>query len=377
MNEMCNDGELTPGVSDNVRPSSICPWIGPPRAYVPRKADPRIRWFLDANEGRALAAVTEALTVALSQSSGRVNRYPSFQELEAAIALTWNIDPGRVVVTAGGDDAIGRICAARLAPGASILVHEPAFEMFGVYARSRGASVLGLPWLDGEAFPLAETIAAIEGDEAIGLATLVSPSNPGGGVARQGEARAVADACTRSGVAFLFDAAYGEFADVDPSQVLVDSCSAYVVRSFSKAYGLAGMRLGYALAPSTETASALRSCGMPYPSSTLASIAALAALSDKAGLAEAVRLTQEERAMLTGRFRELGARVADSGANFVLARVADPAGLASCLARDGIAIRTYGGHKLLGDAVRVSCPGDAEGLAIVLEALGRAREYIR
>jgi len=359
------------------RGASVCPWIAASAAYTPRKADPRIRWFLDANEGRTSPSVVAALESALGGTHGGVSRYPSFGELEAFIAGRWGVVPARVVVTAGGDDAISRICAARLAPGAKMLVHEPAFEMFGVYARSRGAELLPLRWLDGEAFPLEATIVAIESDPSLGLASVVSPSNPTSGAVSQAEALAVADACARSGAAFLFDAAYGEFATVDPSRALVADGSAYVVRSFSKAYGMAGLRLGYAIAPDEKAASALRSCGMPYPSSALSVVAAFAALADTDALASIVATVHAERATMATRLRQLGAMVAEPNANFVLARVADPASLTARLATAGIAIRSYGGRPLLDDAVRISCPCDPAGLAAVLAALEKAKECIR
>lgn len=359
------------------RPSSRSPWISPSAAYVPRRPDPRIRWFLDANEGRPSPAVVAAISEALSGAATGVCRYPSFYELESVIAAAWGVEPERVVVTAGGDDAIGRVVAARLAPGAKILVHEPAFEMFGAYAGSRGGATLALRWMDGESFPLQATVEAIERCPSLGLATVVSPSNPTGGVVTEAEAQAVAAACAYNGAAFLFDAAYGEFADVDPSARLVSDGSAYVVRSFSKAYGLAGMRIGYAIAPDPESAAALRSCGMPYPSSGLACAAAVAALADRSAMLSAVTTVRAERAAIAGRFRALGARVADPGANFVLARVRDPAALAEGMARAGVAVRSYGGRDGLSDAVRVSCPCDPDGLAAVLEALDGVKEFIR
>jgi histidinol-phosphate aminotransferase len=305
-----------------------------------------------------------------------VGRYPSFAELEAALAGFWRIEPARVVATAGGDDAISRVCAARLAPEAAILVHEPAFEMFGAYARSRGAVIRGLSWLDGEAFPLAATIGAVRSDPSLGLATLVSPSNPTGGAVSLGEALAVAEACRESGAAFLFDAAYGEFADDDPSPRLVADGSAYVVRSFSKAYGLAGLRIGYVIAPSAEEAAALRSCGMPYPSSGLAALAAIVALEDTTGTARAVASAKAERAVIRRELEALGARASEPNANFVLARVRDPAGLAAGMAEAGVAVRTYGARPLLADAVRISCPCNAEGLIAVVDALREAKECI-
>lgn len=358
------------------RPASVSPWIRGDRAYVPRKPDPRIRWFLDANECRPLQSVVESLGKALGGPSGGVSRYPSFDALEARIAGLWNVDPARVVVTAGGDEAIARICAARLAPGARIVVHEPAFEMFGAYSGTRGASTLALRWMDGQPFPLDETVAAIRGDESVGIATLVSPSNPTGGTVSRDDAFAVAEACAESGAAFLFDAAYGEFADDDPSGALIDAGLAYVVRSFSKAYGLAGLRLGYAVAPDASAASALRSGGAPYPSSALSVAAAMAALDDRDGVASMVAMAKAERDAIAGALRALGAKVGPMGANFALARVRDAEGLAESLAESGFGIRKYAGKALLSDAVRISAPCDAAGLEALLAALEKAGEYV-
>lgn len=358
------------------RPASVSPWVRGDRAYVPRKPDPRIRWFLDANECRPLPSVLSALSEALGSPSGGVSRYPSFDPLEERIAGLWGVDPARVVVSAGGDEAIARICAARLAPGARILMHEPAFEMFGVYSGSRGATTLALRWMDGQPFPLAETLAAVRGDEAVGIAAVVSPSNPTGGAVTLAQAMEVAEACAETGAAFLFDAAYGEFADDDPSRALIDGGLAYVVRSFSKAYGLAGLRLGYAVAPDEESASALRSGGAPYPSSALSVVAAMAALDDREGVASMVARAKAERDAIATRLRSMGAKVGPMNANFALARVRDPEGLAESLAERGIAIRKYGAKSLLSDAIRISSPCDRRGLDELLAALDGAEEYV-
>jgi len=354
------------------RASSRSPWVAP-SAYAPRRPDPSLRLLLDANEGRAPARALEALRGA---SASALDRYPSTLALEEALAASWDVDPARIVVTAGGDDAIMRIVAARLAPGARLVVHEPVFEMFGVYARSRGASALGLPWLEGEPFPLAETIGAVEGDPAVGLATIVSPSNPTGQAVSRGEVRAVAEACARAGAALLFDAAYGEYALDDPSAELVASGAAYVVRSLSKAYGLAGLRGGYAIAPSVDEAAGLRAVGSPYPCAGPSLLAALAAVADRPAMEAAVAEARQERGAIAARLAALGARAAPGQANFVLARVREPERLAARLAGRGIAIRSYRGRPYLEDAVRIGCPQDPAGLGELLAALDDCKEYL-
>ncbi|MGD9940553.1 MAG: aminotransferase class I/II-fold pyridoxal phosphate-dependent enzyme, partial [Clostridia bacterium] len=164
-------------------------------AYVPRRRNPAIDLYLDANEGRPSPATLAAIIQDIA--AGSVGRYPSFADLELAIAQKWDVDPARVLVTAGGDESIARVCAGRLVAGSRAIVYEPAFEMFGAYARGRGADVLGLSWTD--AFPLAESLEQIRNNPAVSLVCLASPANPLGLVATRAEVMALADACASTG----------------------------------------------------------------------------------------------------------------------------------------------------------------------------------
>lgn len=343
-------------------------------AYSPRRPDPALRLLLDANEGRAPASALSALR---GSPGAALSRYPATLALEEALAAAWGVAPGRVVVTAGGDDAIMRIIAARLGAGSSLLQYEPAFEMFGAYARGRLARVRGLRWLEDEAFPLAGTLAALRGDPSIGLVALVSPSNPTGLSVPRETVLAVAEACAASGAALMLDAAYGEYADDDPSAGLVADGSAYVVRSLSKAYGLAGLRVGYAIAPSEPEAVALRAAGSPYPCAGPSLLSAQASVADRPAMEASVAQARRERAALAERLSALGAKAAPGQANFVLARVRDPAALAARLRAHGIAVRTYPGRPYLEDAVRIGCPHDPEGLAELLAALDSCGDCLR
>jgi histidinol-phosphate aminotransferase len=375
---------------------------------MPRRRDPAIDLFLDANEGRPLASAQAAISAALL--AGDAARYPSFADLEAAIADRWAVDPARVVVTAGGDEGIARVTAARVTPGAKVLVYEPAFEMFGVYARGRGATLLGLEWLDDRPFPLDRSLAVLADDPAVGLVCLASPSNPLGQTVTHAELMALADGCAAAGAAFLYDGAYTEYAAEDPSALLLERCDSYVVRTFSKAYGLAGLRMGYVICPDATEAGLLRSLGSPYPTSSLAAAGALAGLADVDGLTTAVSRARAERARLAEVLAARGMAVRPSQANFVFFRMPgsagsagrflpdgataaskkagpmspgiagqqagvradgllDPQALAKAMAARGIAIRTFLNRPELHDAVRISCPGDALAFQRLMDAL--------
>lgn len=348
--------------------------LGMAISYVPRRRDPAIDLYLDANEGRPFPATLAAIVQDIA--AGSVGRYPSFADLEAAIAQKWDVEPARVLVTAGGDESIARVCAARLVAGAKAIVYEPAFEMFGAYARGRGAGVLGLSWTD--AFPLAESLQQIQDNPSVGLVCLASPANPLGLVASRGEVMALADACAATGTGLLFDAAYGEFATDDPTPALLARFDTYVTRTFSKAYGLAGLRMGYVIAPDAAEAGLLRSLGSPYPSSGLGASAALTALADTAGLEAAINRVKAERSALTATLKARGLSLSASQANFVFFRAgADTvmdacggvAGFAAGMAQRGIAVRSFANRPGLEDSLRISCPGDEAAFRRVLAAI--------
>lgn len=356
------------------RPAARSPWLDSRYAYTPRHADSRIDLALDANEGRLLPAARRALEGLAARPAG-LSRYPSFTELEGAIAERWGVAPERVVATAGGDEAIARVCASRLAPGAKLAVYEPAFPMFAAYGASRGAQAIGLSWADGDDFPLRASAELVGGCSSLGLLCLASPANPTGAAVPAEAVLALAELCAQRGTAFLFDGAYAEFADEDPSAELAASGLSYVVRTFSKAYGLAGLRIGYAIAPNAEEAMLLRAAGSPYPSSPLAAELALAGLGDEAGLAAAVRRVREEREELSAFLSAAGARPEPSQANFVFARVGDPGGLRDGMAERGIGIRAFAAPGL-SDAVRISCPGDEADFSRLLRALDSLRSFL-
>lgn len=355
------------------RPASRSPWIDPAAAYIPRPPDARASLYLDANEGRPLPAALERLR---SASPTDLCRYPSTGRLEAELARRWDVDARRVVVCAGADDALSRVCAIRLAPGARLLAFAPAFAMVRQWARTRGAQDSYLSWPENSAFPLAAALDLAERCPSLGLALVASPANPTGEAPDTADVYALADACRSSGTAFVLDAAYAEFEDEDASAGLVQDGSAFVARTFSKAYGLAGLRVGYVIAPDARDAAALRAAGSPYPCSGLALDLALASLADDAGLAAAVDRVRLERSALRSALLSRGARVSASQANFVFARLADAAGFSAALADCGVAVRAFGSTPGLADAVRIGCPCDTLAFDRLMGAIESAGSYI-
>lgn len=355
---------------DAYRPSGYAGTSGP--ATSSGAEPPTLR--LDANEGRPLPGALDAIRKAISDpdtAAAELCRYTAPVELEAAIAERWSVEPERVVVCAGADDAMDRVCSSLLAPGSKALRFDPDFEMFARRALGKGASLVSLPWL-AEGFPLRGALELVERCPSLSLSYLASPNNPTGLCAARDDIMALARACGRAGCAFMFDAAYGEFAPDDPSAALIRDGSAFVLRTFSKAYGLAGLRVGYAIAPDRNEAQILRAAGSPYPVSNLAQRAAKASLAEEAELSQTVAFARLARGRVSGLLAGLGLSALPSEANFVLARCGSAASariLRERLARSGIALRSYPEAGTLGDCVRVSCPVGEADLARLERAL--------
>ncbi|MCA9542830.1 MAG: aminotransferase class I/II-fold pyridoxal phosphate-dependent enzyme [Myxococcales bacterium] len=344
-----------------VRPAAR---VGDAQPYkVPRAGAP-IDLHLDGNEGAKPPA--SLLDAPALRYPAALRRYPKPAELEVRLADQHGVDPAQIIVTAGGDDAIDRLCKAVLEPGRRALLPLPGFEMIGRYAELAGATVEAVDWPEGP-WPL-EAVLARLGDD-VGLVAMVSPNNPTGQVASAEQLQALSAALPHGVV--LLDHAYVEFAEHDLTALALSLPNVVVVRTFSKAWGLAGLRVGYAIGPA-PVIGWLRVCGAPYAVShpSLLMVQSRLGLPDEAAFIQSVAA---ERAGLTELLRGLGAKVAaGQQANFVFARVRDPLWIRDGLAALGIGIRAWPGRAGLADAVRITCPGHPRDFDRLTHALQTA-----
>lgn len=294
----------------------------------------------------------------LVEDAAALARYPDAKPLEGAIAARHGVDPARVIVTAGADEALDRACRTFLAPGKSIVLPSPTFEMIERYARLAGANVVRPAW-PGGAWPLEAVIGSI--DDQTALVAVVSPNNPTGAVVGREALAGVAEAAP----ALLVDLAYVDFADDDPTAFALSLPNAIVFRTFSKAWGLPALRVGYAIGPAAWIG-AMRAAGGPYPVSGLS--LALAARWLEIGGADVeafVARVRDERRELEAL---LGPRVEPSQANFVFARFEDAVHVRAELARRGIAVRIFPNDPALAGALRVTLPGESKAFERVHRA---------
>jgi histidinol-phosphate aminotransferase len=331
---------------------------------------------LNANEGRPCLG---AETVASLIDGETLRRYPDSAPLEAALAARKGIAKERVLATAGADDSIDRAIRSFGRAGATVLSTAPAFEEYAAAAERSGARYVAVPRSPDGPFPLAGLVAAI-GKERPALVVVCSPDSPGGGVIATSELRLLAEAALKVGARVLFDVAYSDF---DEGRDIYDSAlgipGVIATGTFSKSYGLAGLRAGWAAGEAADIAR-LREAGPPFSLCTFSVAAALAALESGEEAKEAfVAQVKRERPRLQEALASIGARTWPSAANFVTAYVPDAAAFSSALAAEGIKIRSWaggpGGDKPGRDGmIRITCPGE-EGefqyLLVALDKVGR------
>ena len=325
---------------------------------------------LDGNEGNPPPRrLLEDLAVA---DLSRLRDYPDARPLESEIAERLGMDPARVVVTAGADDALDRVFRAYLRPGRRLILPVPAFEMMYRFAAVVGGEILPVPWTD--AFPADEVITAL--DESVSLVAMISPNNPTGRTATASDLERVAEAASKvdSGVAFgamvLLDHAYVEYSDQDLTSVAERLDNVVTVRTFSKAWGLAGCRVGYAVA-SPEVATVLRNVGNPFPVAglSLAVVRAQTTMGETA-LTEHVERIRAGRAQLTERLARRGIEASPSQGNFVLADFSARSDFVfRGLAALGVRVRRFPHRPEIAEALRITVPDEAEDLNKLLEAL--------
>ena len=259
-----------------------------------------------------------------------IRRYPDTARLRDRLAEMHGLPTDQVLVTAGGDDALLRCFLSRLGPGQSAVATTPTFEMIPVYAGQVGSRLVEIEWWDGP-FP---TTAVAEAARDADVTFVVSPNNPTGATITGDELRTVAEAARL----VVLDAAYAEFADDDLTATALDLGNTVVVRTLSKAYGLAGLRIGYLLGPS-DLITEMAGYGSPYSVSSLSAAVALERLDQLRDLEGFVSEVRSERDRLADLLMSHGAPSLPSQGNFVLANVEDPLWIVGACGSLGVGVR--------------------------------------
>ncbi|MCU1670740.1 MAG: histidinol-phosphate aminotransferase [Blastococcus sp.] len=323
-----------------------------------------------------LPAVVQALTAA----AGETNRYPDNGAvvLTRALADRYGVDPGQVATGCGAVTICQQLAQAFNDPGSSIAFAWRSFEMYPLLAQVAGARAVQVPLVPGRpgsASPDTHDLEALAAaiDDTTRLVFVCNPNNPTGTAVRRAELERFLDAVPASTLVVL-DEAYREFVtdpDVpDGIELMRGRPNVAVLRTFSKAWGLAGLRVGYLVAEDPAVAEAVRKTLVPFSVSSLAQAAAVAALASEEEVRARCAAVVAERDRLTTALRERGLDVADSQANFVWLPVGEQAAeLASALEARAVITRPFAGE---GVRVTVGSPEEDDVFLAALDDLGVA-----
>lgn len=243
-------------------------------------------------------------------------RYPEREPIEAQVADWLRVSAEEVLLTNGVDESIHLLCQTYLEPGDEVLIVEPSYSMYRIYAMASGGRVVGVPAGVNFEFPLDELLKQTRSRTR--LIMIANPNNPTGAVASQQAlvqiARSAPDA------AILIDEAYFEFYGQTMLEARDNFPNMFVARTFSKAYGLAGLRIGMLLGDADQMR-AIRRVSSPYNVNAVALACLSEALTDQSYLLQYVQEVLEARTRLEKLLRLTGVPFWPSNANFVLLRV--------------------------------------------------------
>ncbi|MDI4645535.1 histidinol-phosphate transaminase [Cohnella hashimotonis] len=299
-----------------------------------------------------------------------MHRYPDDRagQLRSKLAAKLSLPASGIIVANGADELITLICEAYLEPGDRIVTYAPTFSEYAFGGRLMNADTIAVPLVDSFALRAEDLLS--EADARTKLVFVCSPNNPTGTYMPKTELEHLRSRLP-DGCLLVLDAAYSHFADAadytDGFELLRSGARLVVLQTFSKAYGLAGIRAGFAAGPADVIAHLL-AVKEPFNVNALAQAAAAAALDDEAHLEATLRTNAEGRIRLRNGLGSLGIRSVPSQSNFVLANFADGAAhVYGELLRRGIIVRSGAGWGLP-DCLRISV-GTAEEIDLLLASL--------
>lgn len=334
----------TPEASSAVRLRAALDAVPAYVAGKPADAQPGVTAYKISSNENPYPPLPSVLDVVREQA-GQINRYPDMgvAALTEALAERLGVPVGCIATGPGSVGVLGQIITAFCDPGDEVVFAWRSFEAYPILVSLAGATPVMVPLTSDSRHDLDAMAAAVT--ERTKVVLVCTPNNPTGPSVTTAELTAFLDAVPTD-VLVVLDEAYLEFVTSDEAPAAMaffrDRPNVAVLRTFSKAYGLAGLRVGYAVAHE-PVAEALRKAAIPFGVNSLAQVAAIASLSAFDELDVRVKELVSERDRVLAALREQGWDIPDTDANFVWFGVGErtPEFAAACQAA-GLTVRPYG-----------------------------------
>jgi len=332
------------------------PWISSIGVYEPGKPIEEVArelglggsadiFKLAANEN-ALGPSPKALA-AIAAGAADVHLYPDGNAfyLKQALSERLDVPADRLIIGNGSNDIIDMLARVYLAVGRNIVVADRAFAVYQLVAAANRADVVRVPMKE-----LTHDLDAMLGNitDSTSIIFVANPNNPTGTMVANSDLDRFVSSVPDDVIVCL-DEAYTELLEPEERPASIDYVTrqqnVIVMRTFSKAYGLAGLRVGYAVAP-PECISLLNRVRQPFNVNALALAAAQAALGDEQHLEQTRRMIREGRAFVENGLRDMGVEYVPSVVNFMLIKVGDGRAVFEELQRLGVIVRPMDGYGL-------------------------------
>lgn len=311
--------------------------------------------------------------------SEELARYPERAPIESVVARHLKVEPEELLLTNGVDEAIHLVCETYLDAGDEVLLVVPTFSMYEIFAAAPGARIVNIPAGVNFTFPLNTILRHIT--PSTRLIAIANPNNPTGSVAAIDDLVLLAQSAANAAV--LIDEAYFEFHGQTLLHKWRGAPNLFVARTFSKAYGLAGLRAGILMGDSQQM-SMLRKVASPYNVNGVALACLPEALADEAYVRGYVEEVCEGRERLQQALRTLGIPFWASRANFVLMRLGATNSAFIQRMRDrGILVRDRSRDPGCDGCVRITLGSRQQNdrllsaLHEVLQEIGASRQEVR
>jgi histidinol-phosphate aminotransferase len=304
------------------------------RTYEPPGEGRADKLRLDFNENTA--GCSPAVRRALAKLTPQLlSMYPEYDRSTRRLARHFRVKPDQLLLTNGGDDALRLFFDAFVDAGTDVVIVEPTFPMYRYWGEVAGAKINSLPYGPSMEFPIDAVLSTLASNPRVLF--ICNPNNPTGTLVQKSVIEKILQAAPRTVV--VIDEAYVEFSGVTVAPWIDKYPQLFVARTFSKAAGLAALRLGAVLA-TPDSLAILRRATAPFPVNLAALVAAEAAVADSQTMQRYVKNILRTRAWFESELHELGFKTYPSAGNFILVDfgAAGP-GLVAKLAKQKIILR--------------------------------------
>lgn len=349
---------------------AISPYVpGKPVSQLAREMGIPVERIVKLASNENPQGMSPKARVAVEEAIGGIERYPDQFQLIAALAQRLGVEPVQIVLGNGSNDVLDLAARVFLAHGRSAVFSQHAFAVYPLATMTAGAACIAVA-AKNYGHDLAAMRAAIREDTR--LVWLANPNNPTGNFLPYPEVRSFL-ASVPNHIAIVLDEAYNEYLApderADTAAWVREFPNLIVTRTFSKVYGLAGLRVGFGVA-SIGVADLMNRVRQPFNVNNLALVAAQAALDDSVFLADSYELNRRGMEQLVAGIKRLGLAYIPSHGNFITIEVNDGAAINIRLLKQGVIVRPIGGYGLP-NHLRITIGLEREN-AIFLKALEQA-----